>query len=370
MRLVFLYVADGPAPAGSGVPWDCNKTSDNFYAQRVKEEGYFYLLSKMIDSRIVDDVLIIIESNRNPGRVIYSSKMGSLVIPEIAGLTPLLRRDDVIWCRGGFRSWHNFLAEQAQSGRWLLIYAANTGREKWPFWDIIFDDLAGKDFVDRAGRIHLDFRKPTRPDIFRLMDIPQVYDMCIGASRIHDKKGQWRLINVAMAYKRLYGRNLKCVLPGPWAKGERTNRIKCIIDKHGLNITVPGNLARRDLARVMNQSKIFAHLGSHGQGDRSVMEAMRCGCFVIIGFPQYHAPWVWKGHSGAWVPDNPEDYESIARKIHALLLVAPRRQVISNYHQSQCGFDEVILPRMDRLFSVFREHPKANRDLLREEYGL
>lgn len=371
MRLVFLYVADGPAPTGSRVPWDCNKISDNFYARRLTDEGYFYLLSKMIDTGIVDDVLIIIESNRSPGRVDYRPKLTGFVMPEIEDLEFLLHHDDVIWCRGGFRTWHDYLIRLSLEGHWLLIYAANTGREKWPFWDVIFDDLAGRDFVDGSGRIHLDFRKPTRPDIFRRMNLRRDYDLCIGASRVHDRKGQWRAVEVALAYKRLYGRNLKCVLPGPWAKGAKTNQIREKIRAHKLDVTITGDLPRADLARVLNRSRLFAHLGSHGQGDRGVMEAMRCGCPVIIGFPRYHAPWIRKDLFFAWVPDDPDNYEAVAIEIRNRLSEDGWvHREIFNFHERHAGMDEVILPRMARLFNLFRRHPKADRNALRKEYGL
>jgi len=372
MRLVFLYVADGAAPAGSQVPWDSNEKCHNYYARRFPEEGYFHLLLRMVETGIVDDVLVVVESNRGPGRIDYGPRITGLVMPEIRDLNAWLKWDDVIWCRGGFRSWHAFLEEQAKARRWLLVYAANTGRGRWPFWDVIFDDLAGRNFVDGADRIHLDFRKPTRPDIFHPMGIPRPYDLCMGASRIHDKKGQWRAIEVAIAYKRLYGQNLKGVLPGPWAKGAKTNQIRDKIKTHGLDVTITDALARADLARVLNQSRLFAHLGSHGQGDRGVMEAMRCGCLLILGFPQYHAPWTWQNHDVTWVLDNPEDYDAIAHNIHKILENgnAPTARQAFIHHERHCGMEKVILPSMARLFGFFRRHIKADKDLLCKEYAL
>jgi hypothetical protein len=372
MRLVFLYVADGAAPVGSRVLWDSNKRCHNYFATRFQEEGYFHLLQCMVEAGIVDDVLVVVESNRGPGRMDYGPRITGLVMPEINDLKAWLRWDDVIWCRGGFRSWHDFLSEQAAAGRWLLIYAANTGRGKWPFWDVVFDDLAGRNFVDGADRVHLDFRKPTRPDVFHPMGIPRVYDLCMGASRIHDRKGQWRAVEVAAAYKGLYGQNLKCVLPGPWAKGVKTNQIGDRINACGLDVTVTDSLDRPDLARVLNQSRLFVHLGSHGQGDRGVMEALRCGCLLIIGFPQYHAPWICQNRDVTWVPDDPEDYDAIAHKIRKILedhnALTGRQAFI--YHERCCGMKQVILPRIARLFNLLRLHPTADKELLRKEYAL
>lgn len=372
MRLIFLYVADGPAPQGAKVFWDRNKKSANFYASRVEEEGYFYLLRKLVHAGIVDEVLIIIESNRSPGRRHYGPGISGLIMPTIEALEPELQGDDIIWCRGGFRTWHDFLVRQAENRRWLLLYGANTGRERWRFWNIIFNDLAGQDFVDGAGRVHLDFRKPIQPDIFKIKKEKPLYDLCIGASRIHDKKGQWRAIEIAIAYKKLYFHNLKCILPGPWAKGIETNQIKQKIQDHRLSVQVVNNVSRSELANIFNQSRLFAHLGTHGQGDRGPMEAMRCGCQLIIGYPQYHAPWVWNNDEITYVPRDPNNFKAIAERIQSLLEGNNRliRHRIADYHKANAGISTVISPRMRKLFDFFRAHPEVNRTLLRKEYGL
>jgi glycosyltransferase involved in cell wall biosynthesis len=351
MRLVFFYLAHRNA---------------GYYLDFLPTEGYYRLLKRMVETGIVDEISIVIDSGQKSRPVNYMPGLTGHVVPGIENAP--IREDDIIWVRGGWKSWFPHLSKLSDGGRWLLFYGANTGRERWPFWDVIFDDLAGRDYVDGAGRIHLDFRKPTNPEIFRPMTVERTYDLCIGASHIHDKKGQWRGVQAALEYQRIFGKNLKCVLPGAFRRGVKTNDIHKMIETRGLDIELPGMVSREKLASFLNTSKVFAHLGSGGQGDRGVMEAMRCGCPVMIGFPRYHAPFTYKSDL-SYVTADPDHFETLAYEIHEQIELSTeqKRRQTFEYHESQCGLETVILPRMKRLFSVLRDNPRADRKRLWEE---
>jgi glycosyltransferase involved in cell wall biosynthesis len=353
MRLVFFYLAHRNAA---------------FYFDFLATEGYYWLLKRMVETGIVDEVSVIIDSGQKLAPVDYIPGITGHVVPGIENVS--LQDNDIIWVRGGWKAWFPFLEKLHEEQRWLLFYGANTGRERWPFWDVIFDDLAGRDFMDGANRIHLDFRKPTNPEIFRPRDIEPKYDLCIGASHIHDKKGQWRGVQAAIAYRQIFGKNLKCILPGAFRRGVKTNNIIADIRRHSLDIDLPGMLSREELVKTYNQSKLFVHLGSGGQGDRGVMEAMRCGCPVMIGFPQYHAPFTYRSDL-SYIAADPDHFETLAYEIHTQLGQATKekRRQIFKYHESQCGLETVILPRMKRLFSFFHDHPRADKKTLWKECG-
>jgi hypothetical protein len=232
MRLVFLFTSDRCCSEGSNVPWDPDKPSTNFYAideNGLPSEGYLIMLKEMLKHSIVDDVVIFIESSRGTGKTVYnhgSKLIYCYVVPEIGYVKQFLNKDDIIFARGGFRSWFNFLTQMNKEGRWLLLYAANTGRERWKFWDICFDDLTGKHNSDRWGRFFFDFKKPINPNFFYpLYGIKKEFDVCIGASHVHDRKAQWKTVEVIVEYKRLFGESLKCVLPGRITHGVNTNKI-------------------------------------------------------------------------------------------------------------------------------------------------
>ena len=353
MRLVFFYLAHRNA---------------SYYFNFLLTEGYYWLLKRMVETGIVDEVSIIIDSGQRLDPVNYMLDLTGHVVAGIENVS--LRKNDIIWVRGGWKPWFSFLNRLHEESRWLLFYGANTGRERWPFWDVIFDDLAGKDYIDEIGRIHLDFRKPTNPEIFHPITIERKYDLCIGASHIHDKKGQWRGVQAAIAYQKIFGKNLKCIMPGAFRRGVKTNNIIADIKRHGLDIDLPGMVSREDLTEILNKSTVFAHLGSGGQGDRGVLEAMRCGCPVMIGFPRYHAPFTYRSDL-SYVAADPDHFETLAHEIHEQIEQATekKRQQIFQYHESQCGVETVILPRMKRLFSILRKNPKADREVLLEKFN-
>ena len=337
MRLIFFYLQHRHA---------------EHYFRFFQTEGYFWLLKRMIETGVVSEALIVIDSPQQTRPLQYMTGMTGISVQGISNIPGGMHPDDIIWVRGGWRSWFSVLQELKKQK--LLLYAANSGRERWPFWDVIFDDLNGKDFTDAQGRMHVDFRKPTNPEIFRPIEMEQIFDVCIGASHVHDKKGQWRGINAVIEYQTIFGKTLKCILPGAFGRGVKTNRIMDEIQKHNLDVEVPGMMPRHDMATVYNQSKLFLHLGTGGQGDRGVLEAMRCGCSVMVGYPKYHAPFTYQTDL-SYVAADPDHFSTLAHEIHDQLELSTdeKRVQVFEYHEEQCGVETIILPRMKELFRSF-----------------
>jgi len=370
MRVVFLYVSYKHG-FGEYIDWSMENQSTNYYASRFEDEGYSLLLDKMVEGSIVDEALCVIESKDSPGSFRCRDHIQGYVIPSIEDLAGILKAGDIVWVRGGWRHWHDTLVRLQKDGRhWMLIYAANTGRGKWPFWDVVFDDIGGKEFIDKGDRLFLDFRKPMNEDIFKLKPSDSSstsYDFMIGASRIHDKKGQWRVVDALVELKEQFGINPSCIMPGPMARGVETNRIKETIISKGLKVITPGSLPRPQLADVMNDTRYIIHLGSHGQGDRGVMEAMACGCIPIIGFPQYHARWLVETPYTHII--NERNPLNIARELNVNLCLRPLpRLTIARCRSEGAGLYEKCLSDMDRLFSFFRHFPVREEGLLRREW--
>lgn len=358
MRLIFYYVAYKHGP---GETCDINRESkDNYYANRVQEEGYFLLLKKISELDYIEEVIIVIESRQDPGTMKCSDKMKIIVVPDINQTRSFIKEGDVLWIRGGWKHWHDYLIDMKDQGHWLMIYAANTGRQKWAFWDVVLDDLSGSTYYDSHNRLIYDFRKPISEHIFRVFpNTPLRYDICIGASRIHDKKGQWRVVNALLEYSKAKGRKLKAILPGPWTTELKTNTIKRLNSGYSLNIKFTDSVSRQDLAQILNESKVFVHMGSHGQGDRGVMEAMACGCNIMIGFKQYHAPWIFDTKEKfVVVPRNPNNFQSLSQSISETVFKAgnyDRRDIADHYYMN-AGLSTEAFPRMKKLLDFF-ENP-------------
>ncbi len=355
---------------GSG-PIDLSKEATNRYALGVREEGYFFLLERMLQTGIVDEILLIMESTRGVGKITYAPNFTGWVIPDINQLDQHIREDDVIWCRGGHRSNFAFLERAGGRGNWLMLYAANTGRQRWEIWDVILNDLITTDIFDRHDRLWLSWAKPVNTNVFKPLDIERKYDLCIGASYIHDKKGQWRVIQALMDYKKTWGITPACVLPGAIRRGTHSNDIQYYIDNYDLDVHFPKkHLPRTELNVILNQSKVFIHAGTSGQNDRGPLEALRCGCQLIIGSPKYHSPHLFVHPYGCGPLSL--DIKDIAQTIRSVIVSHQwhHREHSTAWYEETHGMENIVLPGMARLFSIFKRHSKRDTEALRKEYGM
>ena len=370
MRVVYLFVSKGSAKYNSCPPWDPNCECDPVHTSPdgLPTEGTFYILDKLQKKGVIDELLIVYESSRGSGKATFGRHKG-IVVPELGSLSPYIREGDVLLVRGGWRGWWEWLNDR-QGKHWLINYSANTGRQRWKFWDIVLWDLQDICQIDRLGRLWITFRKPTHPGIFKSLREHQIYDLCVGASFIHDKKGQWRIIHVLDEFKRLYGYTPKCIMPGAMRHSTQTNTLINEFPKYG--IIAPGMLDRKGLAKVFNQSKIAVFLGSGGQNDRGPLEAMQCGCNLLIASPQYHSPVVYENTSITYVPPHPDDYTSIAKNLHAMLETygIDNRHEVLEWNKQEAHADYVTYPMLERMFNMIRKNPVPNAEAMRKEYGL
>ena len=367
MRLIFLFTRQGAA--GKDVVYDPSVASGNHFAANeggLKSEGYMWLLHRMKETKIVDDVLVFIESNRRPGLAsIYGIPIH--VVPNIHNIDSYLKPEDVIWVRGGFRSWHEWLVKR-KGKHWLLLYAADTGREKWLFWDIIFSDIGKKSWLDVRGRLWVNFHKPIHPVIFHPIECAPEYDICIGASHIHEKKGQWKTVQAVVEYEKMYGKKLKCVMPGRRMHGKKTNEIPKVIAEHNLDIEVPGMVGRKTVNQIYSKSKLFVYLGGGGQNDRGPLEALRCGVPIIVCNPARHHECVYQDMRVSEVCEDHMDFKMVAQKINVALnkWTVNTKALVHRYFEAHNGIETVCLPEMKSIFDIIRENPKPNREAQEE----
>ena len=319
MNLVFLFMSHKMADKGDyDLHYEPSGPCGDHYQKVFKDEGYFSLLRELKIRGIIENLYIFFESGQEPGIASWVSEANCQVIPNISLVEKYIDDDTIIFVRGGFRHWHNWLL-QYKNKNWLMVYAANTGREKWPWWDIVLNDLQLKSEIDSNDRYQFHFIKPINQTTFKPhYMINPTYDLCIGASHIHDKKGQWRAVKVLMAYKKLFGIDLKAVMPGSYRRSEKTlNMLQN--DLKEVDVICPGMLNRSDLCKLFNSCKLFMHLGAHGQNDRGPLEALACGTKIILGSPKYHAAELAYLSDIVKVPVDLDDFEGIAHQLHDLL---------------------------------------------------
>jgi len=350
MRLVFLFMSRGSAVTGSTPDnYKARGDCDPFYNHH-NTEGYFQLVEDFLNDGIFDDAYIFYESNRGPGMAYWVNHKNAHceVIPEVRLVEKYITEDTVIWVRGGFKFWHDFLLKY-KGKNWLVLYAANTGRGRWGFWDVILNDLDPIPRIDRQERLNYPFVKPIAESTFFYMDIPKKYDLCIGASYIYDKKGQFRAVE-AIEIANEYGVEVKAIMPGSFRRSVHTvDMIHKVRNNPKLarQVEFTGFVDKNTLRKIFNQSTFFCQMGNHGQNDRGPLEAFACGCSVILRSPQYHAPLLVKS---SWIARN-------AKELAAYLVTIKEEGVksdpkyVSDLFKKKSGYKEVAYPLMQKLFS-------------------
>ena len=369
MRVVFLYTSNGRSASS----WDQSVESKNHFlsVHGLPTEGYFHMLKRLKDIGVIDDLIVFIESGRQPGSKVIDG-IQCHVVPMIEYVEPFLQKGDVLFVRGGFRGWYDpFLLKMEAQKRWLILYAANTGRQRWMLWNVVLSDLNTNHGFDKRQRAFLMFNKPISPSVFYPIEVERDIDVCIGASKIHDKKAQWRVIDAVIEYQKIYQKNLKCILPGSMKyRGTQTPQIAPKINKHGLYVEMPGFVDRYELNKIYNRSKVYVYLGNSGENDRGPLEATSVGCPTILGGTTRHAPFLRTAQHGIIVSKDPTNPAIVADEIHAILANHSEllRQFVASHFDQYNGFESVVIPQMTRLFNTIRNNPTPNMKCLQEEY--
>lgn len=345
-RLIFYYTNHGNADTPN-CKWNDRELSNNPYTKILETEGYFSIIDKLLLRGVIDKAIVFIESYRSPGRFSTSNpNIQGYVVPHIAQSEKYIEPGDIIWARGGFRTWHDFLIRMQNKGHWCMLYAANTGRERWPFWDIILDDLSKEEVFDQRGRLKLFFKKPMNEKIFAPMTMAKKYDLCIGASHIHDKKAQYKMIVLLNHYKNITGKTFKCVMPGDIRRGTWTNKWTHPRILKSLNIEATGMLTRKELSYVLNQSKVFCYLGGSGQGDRGPMESLICGTPLFLGPTNRLAPVTYNNPEVSRVCSDPRNLDVLIKELCDFLNYVENSdniKLISHMHfMEENGMDKTI----------------------------
>lgn len=367
MRLVYLFTSHGCASPDTTIKWDVNARTENMYAEYgFPTDGMYSLCELLLARKIVSEVLVFVESTISPGTLKYKEGFTCYTIPSIMSAIDMLHADDILFVRGGFRSWFPFLTAVCP-GHWTLFYRAASNRNPWPFWDVILEDLIepGASYVDQFDRVHLEFNKPVNSKIF--FPMPRFsqdnrYDLCIGASHVHDKKGQWRTVNALEPYSSRYGTSLCCILPGGLRRGEKTNAMVESIRTNKLNVKLVGMLNKDVLREVYNASSMFIHLGGAGQNDRGVLESLACGTPVMLANVQYHAPFTYDNERFCYVTHSAGDPEKLAIAIHTALekFQGLKPEVVHDYYEKRNGL-AVVQQQMDKLFTALVSTQIKNR---------
>lgn len=366
-NLIYLYTSGGaPKCDMKQIPKgvDLSGLTNNRFAVGAETDGMVNMFNAMQRQGYFDQVHIVIDSVRSVGTKRLSKNTFIYVVPSMAWTKHLIKPGDIVIVRGGFKPWLPFLDYlHKRQENWILFYRANTNRGNWTFWDITLNDLIAESQVIR-GRLHYNFSKPVNEDIFDIIDAPDVlykeYDIMIGASHIHRRKGQFLAVQALQEYYRLYGIKPKAILPGGFLRCSTNRMIQDILKSPDVDIEGPVPMSRSRLAWTMNRTKLFVHAGPGGQNDRGILEAMACGCVTVLYGKSHVSPGIWDNS----VPTT-QDPKHIAQVLHAALdsyndLYEPEAYKFIN------GLHEVAIPKLAVLLKFIAQHPKPDRQAVCE----
>lgn len=331
-------------------------------------EGHLYLLQKLVLSGIVDSAEIVIENGEHCDQV----TMFGTTVRHVDSVNEILPSPgDIVWVRGGWKSWIPWIEQRRRERIWVMYYGANTGHERWPFWDVVLDDMIVQTRTEGersndSPRLRWPYRKPVWPG-FCLGKGEIKYDLCVGASHVFDRKGQWRALQAIMRY----GKPLRLVIPGGLVgRDEPTVRALQELATSGIETHFPGHVGREQLADIFRASRAFVYAGAGGQGDRSVIEAGLCGCPIMLYFTKNHARYVWENEAVTWVAKAPEDPVKMASELGVWLasLGMMSRKSISA-HLMATGGVERCTQNLIPLLWFFRDNPQADRKQLIRVFG-
>lgn len=346
MQLTYLYVR-----------------SRHYELEKLQTDGHYELLRALVARGVVDRVRVVRESYAFPGDHQEIQEPGFEVshVHDISSVT--LDPGEVVWIRGGWKSWIPWIERHAQT-HWIFYYGANTGHQSWPWWDVVLEDRHDNMvYPDRLGRLVWPFRKPIAPAFCAGPPQIPVWDVCVGASHIYDRKGQYRIIAVADQFQKLAGRPLRCVIPGCFYSRERhTEAMKALLRSGKYPyIHLPGMLPRTELVSVFQRSRFMYAATCGGQGDRCALEAGACGCRLIASLRKNHAPYVTEDY--AFVPSHPDKTDELAEYLaEELNKPDPDRQEIAKYHDQNGGREAVIANLLPVLTHCLR-HRKDRESL-------
>lgn len=344
MRLTYLYVRHR-----------------GYTLEKLQTDGHYEFFRELVKRGYLERVRIILENYADRrSRCLHSDEQLEVWSVHDVPSEVTLEPQEAVWVRGGWKSWIPWIDKHLPN-HWFLFYAANSGRAAWSYWDVVLEDREESyAFPDKKGRLRWYFRKPVAPDFRTDLTAKPKWDLCVGASHLYDRKQQFRTLPVCDAFRRLTGRDLRCVIPGCFYSHEvQTEAMKRRLRAGEYpNIHLPGMLHRADLADVFNRSRFFYAATCGGQGDRSALEAAACGCRLVSARRRVHAPYLTADERYAFVPSSPDATDEIAAFLaRELEKEEPSREECAAYHERNGGL-EACVTQVAPVLALLRDHPK------------
>lgn len=356
MRLVYIHKSLNAKLAATSPNWQDREAANHWLTVDFATDGHPIFLEALLDAGVVDEIIVVIESARGAG-VRNLGRLKCMVMPSVKLLKDILQPNDILYWRGGYHWWIETLDELKDY--WHIYYGAGTPRAHWPQWDIILYE--GTKSLLKRGKLYLPWNKPINSTLFSLSKDEQLsYDVCVGASKIFDIKQQFKTVDAVLEYRKMYGEELSCVMPGVYRRSTQTDRMYKMIETEGMKIAQPGYVDRSKLAQIFQRSRLMTHHAS-GLNDRCVLEAMACGTALLSlsdgggRYPQ----WVKDARSIA----KSSEPKPLAEAIRHTLQNLPSRESIAKAFAENNNIEDTV-QSFARLFPLLT-YPKDRDNALK-----
>lgn len=364
-KIVYLYTSGGAPKCDLTTKphFDLSRQTHNRFALAAPSDGMVSMFKLLVDQYHIDALTVLIDSTTSPGTLKLGTHSNLHVVPSMSWALDFIHPGDILIVRGGFKAWCPLLDYiYRKRENWILFYRANTNRHPWPYWDITLNDLIDTPRAIR-GRLHYNFSKPVNEDIFGIINAPSVmpreYDVMVGASHIHKKKGQHLTVQALQKHYHMFGTKPRAIMPGGFVRGWQVKLIQDIMKSGDVDIEGPVNLTRQQLALAMNRTKLFVHPGYGGQNDRGILEAMCCGCVPLVFGRIHMSPVIYD--NAVHITQDPTN---IAEIIHYWLSRSEIWDAMIpdiRYYSKINGLHKVAIPKMLDLLSFIDDYPKPDR---------
>jgi len=229
--------------------------------------------------------------------------------------------------------WWKYIIEDLARRHFLIYYRGGRRIFKhWP-WSLEINDIFVKNVLDRKyERAVIYYPKCVNEEIFYpIHNVKKRFDILM-VGDIKLSKGQWRMLHVLNAYKRLYpNQKLPSICMVGKIKDTYFFRLQYEYKLRGI-IQYKGKVSRDQLRNYYNASKLYVHLGDNEQGSRTMLEAIRCGTpCMFSNIPHMWAEWQIQNNDFLKAV-NHNDYEFIARTLYNMLQREYDRTVISKVY--------------------------------------
>jgi len=128
------------------------------------------------------------------------------------------------------------------------------------------------------------------------------------------------------------------------------------VQKYGIaaNAHLLPKLPQEELWALLKQARVFASPSSHDGTPNSLLEALACGCFPVVGDIESLREWVEDGVNGLLV--DPRDPSALAKAVLTALADAELRESAAEHNLAlveQRAHRSATLPQIDALYQGF-----------------